>query len=169
MARFILRPKIQAKKQAETTRIISLTSQGARRHGQEIDVGKLALRLRKPRSKTYCQAMQKLDAGGAHLSPQFIDEIQKIITEEFPDISIRGTLIGIVSRCNLGNPYEVHTLDMTGSILHHYQHGEALPEMMEKARGLAMHGNYAFIEVYENACRAVNVDGSVAVIQDETT
>ena len=60
MARFILRPKIQAKKQAETTRIISLTSQGARRHGQEIDAGKLALRLRKPRSKTYCQAMQKL-------------------------------------------------------------------------------------------------------------
>lgn len=168
MARFILRPKAQSTKQTERTLTISLTSQSTQRRGQEIDAGKLALRLRKPRSKAYCQAMQKLDAGGAHLSPQFIDEIQKIITEEFPDISIRGTLIGIVSRCYLGNPYEVHTLDMTGGILHHYQHGEALPEMMEKARGLALHGNYAFVEVYENACRAVSADGSVAVIQDET-
>lgn len=168
MARFILRPKAQSTKQTERRLTISLTSQSTQRRGQEIDAGKLALRLRKPRSKAYCQAMQKLDAGGAHLSPQFIDEIQKIITEEFPDISIRGTLIGIVSRCYLGNPYEVHTLDMTGGILHHYQHGEALPEMMEKARGLALHGNYAFVEVYENACRAVSADGSVAVIQDET-
>lgn len=168
MARFILRPKAQSTKQTERTLTISLTSQSTQRRGQEIDAEKLALRLRKPRSKAYCQAMQKLDAGGAHLSPQFIDEIQKIITEEFPDISIRGTLIGIVSRCYLGNPYEVHTLDMTGGILHHYQHGEALPEMMEKARGLALHGNYAFVEVYENACRAVSADGSVAVIQDET-
>ncbi len=168
MARFILRPKAPSAKQAERRLTISLTSQSTQRRGQEIDAGKLALRLRKPRSKAYCQAMQKLDAGGAHLSPQFIDEIQKIITEEFPDISIRGTLIGIVSRCYLGNPYEVHTLDMTGGILHHYQHGEALPEMMEKARGLALHGNYAFVEVYENACRAVSADGSVAVIQDET-
>ncbi|GEM_PF-237742 len=168
MARFILRPKAPSTKQTERRLTISLTSQSTQRRGQEIDAGKLALRLRKPRSKAYCQAMQKLDAGGAHLSPQFIDEIQKIITEEFPDISIRGTLIGIVSRCYLGNPYEVHTLDMTGGILHHYQHGEALPEMMEKARGLALHGNYAFVEVYENACRAVSTDGSVAVIQDET-
>lgn len=168
MARFILRPKAQSTKQTERTLTISLTSQSTQRRGQEIDAEKLALRLRKPRSKAYCQAMQKLDAGGAHLSPQFIDEIQKIITEEFPDISIRGTLIGIVSRCYLGNPYEVHTLDITGGILHHYQHGEALPEMMEKARGLALHGNYAFVEVYENACRAVSADGSVAVIQDET-
>lgn len=168
MARFILRPKAQSTKQTERTLTISLTSQSTQRRGQKIDAGKLALRLRKPRSKAYCQAMQKLDAGGAHLSPQFIDEIQKIIMEEFPDILIRGTLIGIVSRCYLGNPYEVHTLDMTGGILHHYQHGEALPEMMEKARGLALHGNYAFVEVYENACRAVSADGSVAVIQDET-
>lgn len=167
MARFILRPKTQSKKQAETTLHVSLTSQSTRR-GQKIDAGQLALRLRRPRSKAYCQAMQKLDAGGAHLSPQFMDEIQKIIAEEFPDISIRGTLIGIVSKCYLGNSYEVHTLDMTGGVLHHYQHGEALPEMMEKARGLALHGNYAFVEVYENACRAVSADGSVAVIQDET-
>ena len=48
-----------------------------------------------------------------------------------------------------------------------YKQGESLPEYMEKARGLALHGNYAFIEVYENACRAVSEDGSVAVIMDE--
>lgn len=91
----------------------------------------------------------------------------KIIEDEFPEIAIRGTLMGIVSRCYLGDPYEVHTLDISGDIIEHYKRGESLPEYMEKARGLALHGNYAFVEVYENACRAVSEDGSVAVIMDE--
>ena len=63
----------------------------------------------------------------------------KIIEDEFPEIAIRGTLMGIVSRCYLGDPYEVHTLDISGNIIEHYKQGEPLPEYMEKARGLALH------------------------------
>lgn len=166
MARFILRPRTQTDTKTESHTRLSVTPRRAQRR-QQMDAGKLALLLRRPRSREYCDALRRLDAGGAHLSPELLDKLMKIIEEEFPEIAIRGTLIGIVSRCYLGDPYEVHTLDISGNIIEHYKQGEPLPEYMEKARGLALHGNYAFIEVYENACRAVSEDGSVAVIMDE--
>ena len=166
MARFILRPRTQADTKTENHTRLSVAPR-RQRGKMQMDTGKLALLLRRPRSREYCEALRRLDAGGAHLSPELLDKFMKIIEEEFPEIAIRGTLIGIVSRCYLGDPYEVHTLDLTGDIIEHYKRGESLPEYMEKARGLALHGNYAFVEVYENACRAISEDGSLAVIMDE--
>ena len=101
-----------------------------------MDAGKLALLLRRPRSREYCDALRRLDAGGAHLSPELLDKLMKIIEDEFPEIAIRGTLMGIVSRCYLGDPYEVHTLDISGNIIEHYKQGEPLPNIWKRPEAL---------------------------------
>ena len=66
--------------------------------------------------------------------------------------------------CYLGKPYEVHTLDVTGGIIEHYQTGQILPNGMEKARSIALRGGYEFIEVYTDCCRAISSNGKVSVI-----
>ncbi len=52
----------------------------------------------------------------------------------------------------------------TGKIIQHFKKGEPLLHGMEKARGIAIRGGYAFIEVYAECCRAVSEDGTVSVI-----
>ena len=120
--------------------------------------------LRKPRSKEYMEMMHKLDAGGHVHNKHKVDEIMNAIRMEFPEVDIKGILLGYVSICYLGKPYEVHVLDVNGEIIEHYKAGEPLPNGMEKARGIAMHGGYEFIEVYVDCCRAVRADGTVSVI-----
>ena len=120
--------------------------------------------LRKPRSKAYMQACQQLDAGGHTAIQQQVQDVISQIQGEFPDVELPGYLLGIVAKCYLGKPYEVHTLDMSCSIIEHYKQGQALPGGLEKARHLASMGSYAFIEVYTDCCRAVSEDGSVSVL-----
>lgn len=120
--------------------------------------------LRRQRSKAYMEAMHKLDAGGHVHNADIINDIINTIKTEFPEVELSGILLGYVAVCNLGRPYEVHTLDMTGMIIEHYKFGQALPGGMEKARSLAMRGGYDFIEVYVDCCRAVSSDGRVSVI-----
>lgn len=121
--------------------------------------------LRKPRSKQYMDALSKLDAGGHVMNRHAVDEIINAIRNEFPEIELGGVLLGYISKCYLGDPYEVHTLDLTGSIIEHYVRGQPLPNNMEKARSIAFRGGYEFIEVYIDCCRAVSANGSVAVIK----
>lgn len=118
--------------------------------------------LRKKRSKEYVDAMMKLDAGGGHHSD--IDSICEQIASEFPELEIGGILLGVVSKCYLGKPYEVHTLDISMTIIQHYKTGESLPPELEKARSLANNPSYAFIEVYTDRCCAVDSRGNVSVI-----
>lgn len=120
--------------------------------------------LRKRRSKEYVEAVSKLDAGGHTCNQQQVEEILSAIENEFPEISLQGMLVGCVAECYLGPPYEVHTLDFRDRIIQHYKGGESLPDPMEKVRGLARRGGYAFIEVYTHCARAVGTDGSVSVI-----
>lgn len=40
-------------------------------------------------------------------------------------------------------------------MLEHYKKGQVLPKGMERVRGIAMNGGYAFIEVYTDCYRAV--------------
>ena len=54
---------------------------------------------------------------------------------------------------------------MAGKIIQHYEAGQLLPEGMERARSIALHGGYAYIEVYTDSLRAISADGSVAVIE----
>lgn len=121
--------------------------------------------LRKKRSSKYMEAIQKLDAGGHVHNQEVLDEIIKEIREELPEIEIApaGLLLGYLSKCYLGVPYEVHILDFSMNIVEHYKKGEALPTLFEKGRSLAASGNYEFIEIYIDRCCAVSSDGSVAM------
>lgn len=67
--------------------------------------------------------------------------------------------------CYPGEPYEVHTLDVSGSIIEHYKRGHKLPGLLEKARNVALRGGYEFIEVYVDCCRCISSDGSVSVVR----
>lgn len=120
--------------------------------------------LRQKRSPKYMQLMRELDTGGHVHNQEQVKNIIKIIKEEFPFIEIPGMLLGYVSKCFLGKPYEVHIIDLSGEIIEHYKQGQSLPGAFEKARSIALYGNYEFVEVYTDCCRAVSADGSVSVI-----
>ena len=120
--------------------------------------------LRRKRSKAYMDAMHKLDAGGHVHNQSKVNEIIDAILNEFPEVEISSVLLGFVSICYLGAPYEVHTLDLSGQIIEHYKAGHPLPGGMEKARSIALRGGYDFIEVYSDCCRAISSNGAVSVI-----
>lgn len=155
----------QPQAQTQTNTILSATqSQQQKQQTQQIDKMKLDRLLRKTRSKEYMQALHKLDAGGHVHNQHKVNEIIDTIRNEFPDLEISGIMLGIVSICYLGKPYEVHSLDITGQIIEHYKSGQVLPGGLEKARSIAMRGGYDFIEVYVDCCRAISSNGSVSVI-----
>lgn len=131
---------------------------------QQMDKMKLDRLLRKTRSKDYMEALHRLDAGGHVHNQHKVNEIINTIRNEFPEVEISGVLLGFVSICYLGKPYEVHTLDMTGQIIEHYKIGETLPGGLEKARSIALRGGYDFIEVYVDCCRCISSTGAVSVV-----
>lgn len=155
----------QTQTQTETNNILSTTmpQQQSQQH-QQMSKMQMDRLLRQPRSKEYMEAMKRLDAGGHVHNKQQVDDILDAIRQEFPEIEIAGILLGCVSKCYLGDPYDVHTLDITGNIIEHYTVGNTLPGGLEKARGIALHGGYAFIEVYVDCCRAISENGAVSVI-----
>lgn len=122
--------------------------------------------LNRRRSAAYMDAMTRLDAGGHMHNRQKVEALIEVIREEMPEIEIDMGPIGIVSKCWLGAPYEVHTLDITGSIIEHFETYRAMPGGLERARSLAKSGYYAFIEVYPHALRAVKEDGTVATLKE---
>ena len=151
--------------QTQSNNILSATQQvDQRRQAQQVDKMKLDRLLRKKRSKEYMDALHRLDAGGHVHNQHKVNEIIDAIRNEFPEVEISGVLLGYVSICYLGRPYEVHTLDMTGQIIEHFKVGQTLPNGLEKARAMAIRGGYSFIEVYVDCCRAISEDGTVSVI-----
>ncbi|MBR1757983.1 MAG: hypothetical protein IJ744_04540 [Lachnospiraceae bacterium] len=155
----------QQQQQQQTNSILSATQkQESKQKAQMMDKMKLDRLLRQPRSKAYMDALHKLDAGGHVHNQNKVNAIIDAIQQEFPEVEISGILLGYVSRCYLGVPYEVHTLDIGGQIIEHYKKGEPLPDGLERARGLAYRGGYDFIEVYVDCCRCISSNGSVSVI-----
>ena len=155
----------QPQPQTQSNTILSATqNQQQKQQIQQMDKMKLDRLLRKTRSKEYMQALHKLDAGGHVHNQHKVNEIIDTIRNEFPGLEISGIMLGIVSICYLGKPYEVHTLDITGQIIEHYKGGHVLHGGLEKARSIAMRGGYDFIEVYVDCCRAISSNGSVSVI-----
>ena len=132
----------------------------------QIDKLSLDRLLRKSRSKEYMDAIHQLDAGGHVHNKKEVNEIINTIKSEFPDVDINGIFLGFVAKCYLGAPYEAHTLDLVGEIIEHYKRGETLPGGLDKAKSIALHGGYDFIEVYTDCCRAISSNGSVSVIKD---
>ncbi|MDO5652022.1 MAG: hypothetical protein Q4G13_07825 [Moraxella sp.] len=124
----------------------------------------ILLSLRQPRSQSYLESLAKLDAGTHHHNQQAIDELKASISSELP-IDVSGLLIGVVSKCYLGHPYEVHTLDFFGDIIEHYKTHETMRDELEQARSLAASGSYACIEVYRGKMIAIGHDGKTAVLQ----
>lgn len=162
MPRPILRPLETQQKQ--NSELLNVNQEKSTMQTQ-LNTMQLDRLLRKKRSKEYMEAVHQLDAGGHVNNRQKVNEIISTIKKEFPEVELAGILLGIVSVCYLGKPYEVHTLDIAGNIITHYQAGQMLPGGMEKARGIAIHGGYDHIEVYSDCLRAINSDGTVAVIK----
>lgn len=155
----------QQQSQTHMGNILSATQQQSQKQQmQQMDKIKLDRLLRKTRSKEYMDALHKLDAGGHVHNQHKVNEIVDVIRNEFPEVEINSVLLGFVSICYLGMPYEVHTLDMTGQIINHYKVGQSLPGGLEKARSLALRGGYEFIEVYVDCCRCISSTGAVSVI-----
>ena len=161
------RPILKTPLQTEQDNLLSVTGRNEQnRQPRQIDKMKTDRILRLPRSKAYMDALHKLDAGGHVCNQNEINDIINTIKNEFPEVELGSVLIGYVSKCYLGKPYEVHTLDVTGAIIEHYKVGRPLPGGMEKARSIAMRGGYDFIEVYVDCCRAIGRNGSVSVITE---
>jgi hypothetical protein len=160
------KPMLKPQTQNRTDSVLSLTqSQESKQEANRLDMMKLDRLLRKSRSKTYMNAVQQLDAGGHTRNSQQTKEIIDAIRLEFPEVELSGVFLGIVSRCYLGENYEVHSLDIAGDIIEHFRLGQTLNGGMEKARAIAIHGGYEFIEVYVDCCRAVSSNGNVSVIR----
>lgn len=116
--------------------------------------------LLKKRSKKYMELIASIDTKMMTETvglENFINNVQ----EELGTANIAELPIGIVAKCFLGHPHEVHTLDMNANyIIKHYKIGEPLPEHLEKARNLAKHNSYAFIEVYLEKMILIREDGT---------
>jgi len=126
---------------------------------------KLQQRLRQSRSHAYVETMRRLDAGTHHADRNALQSLLEAIATEFPELGIEQRPIGIVSQCYLGAPYEVHICDLGGEIIEHFETSRSMPPLYERARSLALHPAYAFIEVYPDTLRAVSLNGSVSVIE----
>lgn len=123
----------------------------------------LERRLREKRSGKYMEMMKQLDITGCHMDQSKYQEFIDAINAEFPEVGFGDRLIGIVAKCYLGVPYEVHSLDIEGNIVVHYKVNENMPGVLNRARSLALHEAYEFIEVYIDCLRAIKADGSVTV------
>jgi hypothetical protein len=121
-------------------------------------------RLRQRRSSRYVDQVRRLDAGTHHHDAAALSELLEAISAEFPELGIDERPLGVVARCQLGPPYEVHICDLGASIIEHYERSRSMPPLFERARPLTAHGGYQFIEVYATTLRAISADGSVAVL-----
>jgi hypothetical protein len=117
----------------------------------------LEARLREHRSPGYVDAMTGLDAAdGAPAVAAIGAEFSDVVTDARP--------AGLVAKCGLGQTFEVHSLDLEHATAVHVRAGEKLPGGLERARALALHPEYVFVEVYPDGMRAVRADGTVNVV-----
>ena len=118
----------------------------------------------KKRSEGYINLIKNMDTdmlsqtGGK-------EEFMKKLQEEFGTTDPAQLPIGILAKCFLEHPHDVHTLDLSSSvILKHYAIGEALPPEFEKARNTALHNAYAFVEVYKDKFIVIHWDGTATFL-----
>ena len=116
--------------------------------------------LLKKRSGKYLDFIAGLDAKSL-TDTKGMEELMKAIQEEFGKAELAGMPLGIVSKCFLGHPYEVHTLDLSGSqIIRHYKTNEPMEADFEKARTLARHNAYSMVEIYKDKMILIREDGT---------
>lgn len=116
----------------------------------------------KKRSEKYLNMIKTLDTDLLS-ETKGKEEMMTKIHEEFGTANLMDLPIGILAKCFLGHPHEVHTLDLTAEqIIKHYTIGEPLPDYFEKARSLAKHNAYFFVEVYKDKLILIREDGTAA-------
>ena len=114
----------------------------------------------KKRSKKYLDLISGLDAKTLS-DTKGMNELIKAIQEEFGTAELSSLPLGILSKCFLGHPYEVHTLDLSGSqIIRHYKTTETMEPDFEKARSVAKHNAYAMVEIYKDKIILIREDGT---------
>ncbi|WP_336833566.1 hypothetical protein [Sphingobacterium siyangense] len=118
--------------------------------------------LLKRRSARYMELISGLDAKTLTDTKGMAD-LMNAIKEEFGTADIANLPLGILAKCFLGHPHEVHTLDLSGTlIIKHYKISEPLPEDFEKARILAKHNAYVFVEIYRDKIILIREDGTAS-------
>ncbi|SFD12721.1 hypothetical protein [Flavobacterium phragmitis] len=116
----------------------------------------------KKRSKKYLDLITNLDAKTLS-DTKGMNELIKSIQEEFGTAELANLPLGIISKCFLGYPYEVHTLDLSGSqIIKHYKETETMEAQFEKARSVAKHNAYAMVEIYDDKIILIREDGTAS-------
>lgn len=114
----------------------------------------------KKRSEKYIKLFSSLDAKNV-ANVQGWNQLMDAVKEEFGTAELDSLPLGVVAKCFLGDQYEVHILDLSASqIIKHFKTGEVMPGDFEKARTLATHNAYAFIEVYTDKLVLIRADGS---------
>src|SRR6185436_1754977 len=89
----------------------------------------LEQRLRQRRSPRYLEQIQRLDAGAHHDDRAALRELLDAVTAEFPDLGIDDRPLGLLAKCCLGPPYEVHICDAGRSIIEHYERSRSMPPL----------------------------------------
>jgi hypothetical protein len=102
----------------------------------------LGKRLREKRSLTYVETFSRIDVAGYQSNKDALDSLLRTISNEFPELSI----------------------DLSGEIIEHFETHRPMAAPFERARCLALHPSYAFIEIFKDTLRAVFLDGAVSVI-----
>lgn len=153
----------------QSSRGLSLSAQDGSRMKQADDQQEKMLfhrALKKKRSMNYMNQLQVLDSGGHLLDPAALEQLLQEIQVNLGTLDFSfGVPIGIISKCYLGDPYEVHSLDVENSVIEHYVQGQPLPGVLENYRGMAMKGSYEFVEVYTTCICAVRPNGNVTLIE----
>ena len=116
-----------------------------------------------PRSQRYLAAIQALDTGEA--GGVDVSEVTAAVLDEFGPGLPRP--IGLLARCYLGAPFEVHVLDLEGEIVEHYEASRPLPASYARARQLALHPAYLAIEVYPDRLVCLLEDGSAVEVDGD--
>jgi hypothetical protein len=112
------------------------------------------------RSKGYINFLTTLENIDAYKLNGY-EELTNQISKEIGPLGMPSSPIGILAKCYLGAPYDVHILGLEGEIiLNHYKVSEPLPPDFSKARNLAIHNQYAIVEVYKDKFVLIDSDGN---------
>lgn len=116
--------------------------------------------LLRKRSTAYVKLFSSLDTKSL-TDVQAWNQLMEKVRDEFGTADVASLPLGIVAKCFLGPPYEVHILDLSGSqIIQHFKSAEPMPGAFERARALALHDAYVLIEVYTDNLVLIREDGS---------
>lgn len=120
----------------------------------------------KKRSKDYLNFISKLEDIDVYKINGFKELTDKISNEIGP-LGLASSPIGILAKCFLGAPFDVHILGLEAEIiLNHYKISEPLPPSFSKARLLALHNQYSIVEVYNDKFILIDSDGNTTNIKN---